>query len=790
MKQVFQRVTGPATLDFPQFDILEPMASTEQSFEATMASTANRRYLTQEQFDQMRLQTTTQDKPIPTSKFEMFQEFERIHPSLSTSARQTTGHDAEMTASSNNTSSGASRDAYAPFTPDHVHQSSQYNDDTHRSGPASISPSLAGTSTSSHLDTARQDICKKQNPAIWSFKCSHPNCDRRFTRADNRNDHIRRVHERLPSSNRTHAFPTPPMSAADIGSGNDSGSYEGGARSVVPSSELGPVSATSSSQSAIITYTAPDSPGTRQHIADLQHQVTLKSLALQTLQSEYAALLQKFRRENVKSHTIEKKTDVTDQEINELTSKKEHLNEQVKALEAQLEESENKRESEHLIAASEREQWTQMLAFDRKLQIKRTEDHMEAGKGEALQPTVRVLDSSPATSSVSASSPYYEACIRVNYPDSLSTGLTSKRTSHKVAEQGRRNRINEALKEMQSLILKPSKLTRSLTKDEDLKMVIATSPKADNEHENIETNSSTTGKESKEDAISKSNPSKVATVELANEYIKRMQKDSAAQFAEAVKMKRENKELNRRLTGHSQSSSDAVRDLQLRLDRLFHKIELRQNSSTRFPKPTSQLSQSGSSSSEDSPAEQFPRVNDETNSISEGEDLTEFRLPRPRNRYPAKSGLRNHSRRCRSLSPRATNFAPLASDVILIDARARSESPNYRLSRPPADCPINDVTSFDSAEGQRSYAEGQTQKDNPNFQPTSSSQKKRRRDGTENEEGGQREDERNESNIKRRKILAQEAHKRNARFPCIFHVGEPDQYPTHAKRYEYISNLL
>ena len=40
----------------------------------------------------------------------------------------------------------------------------------------------------------------------------------------------------------------------------------------------------------------------------------------------------------------------------------------------------------------------------------------------------------------------------VNYPENLSTNLTSKRTSHKLAEQGRRNRINTALQEMASLL--------------------------------------------------------------------------------------------------------------------------------------------------------------------------------------------------------------------------------------------------------------------------------------------------------------------------------------------------
>ncbi|KAF2741509.1 hypothetical protein EJ04DRAFT_422596 [Polyplosphaeria fusca] len=43
----------------------------------------------------------------------------------------------------------------------------------------------------------------------------------------------------------------------------------------------------------------------------------------------------------------------------------------------------------------------------------------------------------------------------VIYPTSLSTNLTSKRTSHKIAEQGRRNRINTALQEMQALLPSP-----------------------------------------------------------------------------------------------------------------------------------------------------------------------------------------------------------------------------------------------------------------------------------------------------------------------------------------------
>lgn len=40
----------------------------------------------------------------------------------------------------------------------------------------------------------------------------------------------------------------------------------------------------------------------------------------------------------------------------------------------------------------------------------------------------------------------------VSYPDTLAENLSSKRTSHKIAEQGRRNRINLALKEIEGLL--------------------------------------------------------------------------------------------------------------------------------------------------------------------------------------------------------------------------------------------------------------------------------------------------------------------------------------------------
>ena len=127
-------------------------------------------------------------------------------------------------------------------------------------------------------------------------------------------------------------------------------------------------------QPTVSIHTASTNSATSAHLADLQHQVTLKSLALQTLQSEYASLLQKLQRERVKSQTIEKKTNVADQEVNELTNRNEDLRDQVRNLEVQLEESETKREAERADFAKEKDQWGRMLELGGRLQAKSGDD--------------------------------------------------------------------------------------------------------------------------------------------------------------------------------------------------------------------------------------------------------------------------------------------------------------------------------------------------------------------------------------------------------------------------------
>lgn len=106
----------------------------------------------------------------------------------------------------------------------------------------------------------------------------------------------------------------------------------------------------------------------------------------------------------------------------------------------------------------------------------------------------------------------------VSYPEALSTNLTSKRTSHKIAEQGRRNRINTALQEIASLLPPPA--------------INGNSNQSKEGQEGAVGSMMMTGT-----AAQQSN-SKASTVELAIEYIKNLQgelKEVKGKLVEAEK---------------------------------------------------------------------------------------------------------------------------------------------------------------------------------------------------------------------------------------------------------------
>lgn len=91
----------------------------------------------------------------------------------------------------------------------------------------------------------------------------------------------------------------------------------------------------------------------------------------------------------------------------------------------------------------------------------------------------------------------------MSYPSDLSTNLTSKRTSHKIAEQGRRNRINSALQEIATLLPRPP-------------------PSKDGKDSN-----DADGGGEKKDSGGNAPNSKASTVELAIEYIKQLKGEVA-----------------------------------------------------------------------------------------------------------------------------------------------------------------------------------------------------------------------------------------------------------------------
>lgn len=84
----------------------------------------------------------------------------------------------------------------------------------------------------------------------------------------------------------------------------------------------------------------------------------------------------------------------------------------------------------------------------------------------------------------------------VSYPENLAENLSSKRTNHKLAEQGRRNRINNALKVIEAL-LPPGFAAARSPKEPEIK-----------------------GAERDKEKSGNSMVSKASTVELAIDYIK------------------------------------------------------------------------------------------------------------------------------------------------------------------------------------------------------------------------------------------------------------------------------
>ena len=110
------------------------------------------------------------------------------------------------------------------------------------------------------------------------------------------------------------------------------------------------------------------------HLQDLQHQISTKTLALQTLQREHDQLLAAFSRSQIRCNTLDKKSQVSDHEINTLTEEKIRLQQQVEQLESQVEDLIQSRDEKQKQSSADGAQWRQIMAMSSQLQMKGAEE--------------------------------------------------------------------------------------------------------------------------------------------------------------------------------------------------------------------------------------------------------------------------------------------------------------------------------------------------------------------------------------------------------------------------------
>ncbi|KAK8161551.1 hypothetical protein IWX90DRAFT_387961 [Phyllosticta citrichinensis] len=130
----------------------------------------------------------------------------------------------------------------------------------------------------------------------------------------------------------------------------------------------------------------------------------------------------------------------------------------------------------------------------------------------------------------------------VSYPEDLSTNLTSKRTSHKLAEQGRRNRINLALQELQSLIPSPGIQPKDAAKASAT--TASVSPEAETPQKKEERQSN----------------SKASTVENAIDYIRLLKRRDNERHQHMLQQQKEIDQLRRKLAAGSLNSKTTNSD--------------------------------------------------------------------------------------------------------------------------------------------------------------------------------------------------------------------------------------
>lgn len=134
------------------------------------------------------------------------------------------------------------------------------------------------------------------------------------------------------------------------------------------------------------------------HLQDLQHQVSVKTLAFQTLQREYDSLIQKLERQRTKCATLEKKFEVSDVEINDLTDEKEKLQAQVNALESQVEDLQQSRDEARRQLVANGAQYMRIMEMANRLQAQGSDDKKRWNTERCeLEQRIKVLEEAMVT---------------------------------------------------------------------------------------------------------------------------------------------------------------------------------------------------------------------------------------------------------------------------------------------------------------------------------------------------------------------------------------------------------
>lgn len=104
------------------------------------------------------------------------------------------------------------------------------------------------------------------------------------------------------------------------------------------------------------------------HLQELQHQLSTKSLAHQILLGEHEKLLAAFSRSQTRCATLDKKSQVSDLEINELAEERSRLQNQIETLEQQVSELQQDRDDALKQSALNGSQYMQIMSMSSKLQ--------------------------------------------------------------------------------------------------------------------------------------------------------------------------------------------------------------------------------------------------------------------------------------------------------------------------------------------------------------------------------------------------------------------------------------